>query len=68
MTDLLNEQQAAEYLNCSVALLRKWRVFGGGPPYSKIGRLVRYREADLATYVNAHRIEGKGKWAIASGD
>ena len=47
---LLNEQEAAKYLACSVGLLRKWRLFGGGPKYSKLGRLVRYRDDDLIAF------------------
>ncbi len=54
---LLNEKQTAQYLCCSVAALRKWRLLGKGPAYCKIGRLVRYAEADLAEYLDANRVE-----------
>ena len=44
-----NEDQSAKMLGCSVALLRKWRLFSEGPAYCKIGRLVRYRLEDPTT-------------------
>jgi helix-turn-helix protein len=55
-----NEKEAAMILGCSVAALRKWRLLGKGPTYCKIGRLVRYGEADLAAFIDAHRIDPAG--------
>jgi hypothetical protein len=43
MPELFDERSAATVLSCSVALIRKWRLFGEGPAYCKIGRLVRHR-------------------------
>jgi hypothetical protein len=34
--------EVAKRLDVSVSFLNKARVFGGGPPYVKIGRSVRY--------------------------
>lgn len=51
---LLKEQQAAEVLGCSVALLRKHRLFRKGPAFVKIGRLVRYRSEDLDAFIEAN--------------
>jgi hypothetical protein len=56
---LLNEKDAAQVLGCSAGLLRKWRQSGEGPAFCKIGRLVRYRADDLASFVAASRIEGR---------
>jgi hypothetical protein len=53
---LLNEKHAAQYLGCSVGMMRKWRLFGNGPAFSKLGRLVRYQEGDLAAFVAANRV------------
>jgi hypothetical protein len=55
-----NEKEAAIVLGCSVAARRKWRLLGKGPTYCKIGRLVRYAEADLAAFLDAHRIDPAG--------
>src|SRR5262249_41772125 len=35
----VSEQPTAALLGVSVALLRKWRRVGGGPPYLRIGKL-----------------------------
>jgi hypothetical protein len=53
---LYDEKQAAKMISCSVALLRKFRLFGEGPAYCKIGRLVRYRQEDLAAFLDQHRV------------
>ncbi len=58
---LFDERSAANVLSCSVALLRKWRLFREGPSYVKIGRLVRYRQDDLNTYLDSHRVETGGR-------
>jgi predicted DNA-binding transcriptional regulator AlpA len=55
ISHLIDEREAAKVLGCSVAALRKWRTLGNGPAYIKVGRLVRYSEADLATYLDANR-------------
>jgi len=52
-----NEREAAVILGCTVSALRKWRLLGKGPRYHKIGRLVRYADADLAQYLDANRVE-----------
>jgi len=52
---LIDEREAAKALCCTVSTLRKWRTLGNGPAYIKVGRLVRYSEADLATYLDANR-------------
>ncbi len=60
MDNVYNEQEAAAILGCSVAMLRKCRLLRRGPAYIKVGRLVRYREADLAAYLDANRIDPTG--------
>jgi len=53
---LLDEKQAATWLNCSVAALRKWRHHGQEPVFCRIGRLVRYSIEDLRAFVEGHRV------------
>ena len=55
MSNLLNETAAAEVLAMSVKTLRKWRLFGGGPVFRKIGTCVRYRVDDLEEFIEAGR-------------
>jgi len=49
--EMLNENQVAEYLNMSVAIVRKWRLFSKGPKFLKIGRAVRYKRTDVETWL-----------------
>ncbi|GAA4002639.1 helix-turn-helix transcriptional regulator [Pseudomonas aeruginosa] len=60
--DVLDTQQAADYLQVSRQLLELLRVKGGGPRYAKLGRLVRYRRASLdewlASKEQSHTAEG----------
>jgi predicted DNA-binding transcriptional regulator AlpA len=47
-----NERQAARYLGVSNAVLRVWRSRAKGPRYFRAGeKLVRYRRADLDTWI-----------------
>lgn len=52
----LNEAQAAQLLGLSVRTLQAWRVRGGGPPYVKIGRAVRYQRRALAAFQERHTV------------
>lgn len=51
---LLNEKQAAPIVGMSRAWLQRKRWEGGGPPYIKYDRAVRYRMEDLLAWVDAH--------------
>lgn len=52
--DLLDENEAAAFLNIAVQTMRNWRWKVEGPKYVKVGtRLVRYRRSDLAAFVEA---------------
>jgi hypothetical protein len=57
---MYNEREAAEYLGCSVGMMRKWRLFGQGPTFCKLGRLVRYSQADLDALITTNRVERRG--------
>lgn len=48
---------ASAYTGLSRSTLEKLRVFGGGPPYLKLGRAVRYRPADLDSWLAARLVE-----------
>lgn len=48
---LMNEHEAADFMNYSVRALQNWRVRGGGPPYVRISaRSIRYRRRDLIAW------------------
>jgi predicted DNA-binding transcriptional regulator AlpA len=45
---------AAEYTGLSRSTLEKMRLYGGGPKFLKLRRLVKYRIADLDAWMDAH--------------
>lgn len=47
---LLTERELAERWRCSRGSLANQRSRGEGPPFLKLGVLVRYRLADIASY------------------
>jgi len=51
--NLVKEQDAATILGMSIAWLQRKRWEGGGPPYVKFDRAVRYRESDLNAWIAA---------------
>jgi predicted DNA-binding transcriptional regulator AlpA len=55
---LLNEHNVAELLNISVASVRRWRLFGRGPRYLKIGASVRYRPEDVSAWIESRPTGG----------
>lgn len=49
----LDSDQAADYLGLKRTTLEAWRCRGGGPKFVKLGRLVKYRRADLDDFVSS---------------
>ena len=48
--------RAAEYLGLSASTLEKYRLYGGGPTYYRIGKkIIVYEEADLDTWLRSQR-------------
>ena len=66
---MLRTPHAAEFLGVSAATLCKWRVFGGGPRYKKLGRVVVYDPVELrdwldtrsqdSTSADVHKVGGR---------
>ncbi|MGZ4524860.1 MAG: helix-turn-helix domain-containing protein [Mycobacterium sp.] len=55
---VMTTQQLAQVLDITPAALAQDRYRGGGIPFVKVGRRVRYMRGDVATYLVAHRIGG----------
>jgi predicted DNA-binding transcriptional regulator AlpA len=53
---LVDSRQAASYLGCSRQWLAILRMQHAGPAYIKHGSWVRYRVADLDSWINRHRV------------
>jgi excisionase family DNA binding protein len=51
----LTTKEAAAWLGLTSNTLEKWRVQGGGPPYRKHGRYVRYHLDDLVAWSEASK-------------
>jgi predicted DNA-binding transcriptional regulator AlpA len=52
-TDLVDEVALAIRLGVSRSTLQSWRYAGRGPRFLKIGRLIRYRNADIEAFLRA---------------
>jgi excisionase family DNA binding protein len=56
-TELFNEDQTAEYLSVAAQTLSVWRSSGRYDlPFIKVGRVVRYRKADLDAWLESRTV------------
>lgn len=51
----LRTPDAAAYLGLAKSTLEKMRVYGGGPVFAALGRVVVYEVGDLDAYVEARK-------------
>lgn len=49
---LLNNAQTAQLIGVRPNTLEIWRIRGKGPAYRKVGRLVRYVEAEVRSWLD----------------
>jgi predicted DNA-binding transcriptional regulator AlpA len=52
--ELVDEASLAARLGVSRSTLQSWRYGGRGPRFIKLGRMVRYRPADIEAYLAAN--------------
>jgi predicted DNA-binding transcriptional regulator AlpA len=64
--NLLNEHDVARLTGMSVATVRRWRLFGRGPRYIKIGAAVRYKPEDLSRWLETRPTGGDSYSASAA--
>lgn len=55
--EILRVDQAADYLSCSESWLAHQRIKGKGPRFIRMGHVIRYRRADLDSYVSGSTVE-----------
>ena len=55
--EYLTPSEAAIFLNMPTKTLEHWRAKGLGPPFSPVGRHVRYHIDDLRAFMRERRIE-----------
>ena len=65
MSENWTTKQAAEFLQIKETTLEQWRWNGKSPRFIKMGRCVRYREADLEAFMN-ERVYGSTTEAQAA--
>ncbi len=58
-SDLLTPDTVAGLLQVAKGTLEIWRVRRFGPRFCKVGRLVRYRRADIDAFIAARMVGGK---------
>lgn len=54
---LLSTEEAADYLGVPEGTMRYWRYRRIGPRYSRLGRAVKYRQADLDVFLEANAVD-----------
>jgi len=50
---MVRTEQAAQILDVKKSTLEAWRCRGGGPPFIRYGRAIRYRESDLQEFIES---------------
>ena len=53
----INEKEVANITGIAVQTLRNWRFQQTGPPYCKLGRMVRYSVDDLVRFMEEKKID-----------
>jgi len=52
---MLGPETVSEWLNVPLTTLYKWSSQGGGPAVARVGRHLRYRPADVRSWIEQHR-------------
>ena len=66
IASLLTTKQAAAMLKMSPRTLEHWREIGGGPPFLKVGRAVRYDHQAIGGYLAGRTCQNTSEARIAS--
>lgn len=55
---LLNTNELAKWLGISERAIERWREgkVSGGPPYVRVGKVVRYRRADVEKWLQEREV------------
>jgi hypothetical protein len=61
--ETLSPHNAAKLLGLAASSLAKMRCWGGGPPFLKLGRAIRYVRSDLIAWRDARRVHNTSEAA-----
>jgi hypothetical protein len=53
---LFSQETVAALLDCSIATMERDRWVGKGVPFTKFGRLVRYRKSEIKIWLESHQL------------
>jgi excisionase family DNA binding protein len=53
-SSLLSPAELAAHLNVPLKTVYRWRTIGDGPRGIRVGKHVRYRQADVDAWLDAH--------------
>jgi excisionase family DNA binding protein len=56
----MTPDEVAGFVRTSERTLRRWRAEGVGPPFVKLGRVIRYRRSALEAWLRAKERQGPG--------
>jgi predicted DNA-binding transcriptional regulator AlpA len=65
---LLRTANAATMTGLSISTLNKLRCAGGGPPFLKLGRAVRYARNDVEDWLASRRVHSTSETIRSSPD
>ncbi|MDE8651436.1 helix-turn-helix transcriptional regulator [Novosphingobium album (ex Liu et al. 2023)] len=54
--EILNTREAADYVRLGKPTMERFRISGEGPVFVKLGGAVRYRKADLDSWIETRRV------------
>jgi len=60
--NIMTTREAANYLGLAISTLNKWRCFGDGPKFLKLGRAIRYRQEDLDAFLMSRQLESTSEY------
>lgn len=55
MDTYLTTRQLAERLSIAHGTLQNWRLTANGPPFTKLGKIVRYKLSDVLRWLESKR-------------
>ena len=63
LTEILTTLEAARYVRLGKPTLERFRLTGQGPRFAKLGGAVRYRRADLDTWLESRLLRSTSEEA-----